>query len=207
MRIITLLLASLLVVSCSHVTSNSPGTTDRQAIETVSGRITDMRIDSISMTDNRPAIVSYERDSIDAYHSVGAYLYVFNVRSLDTSSPLSSHTPVRCGNWVSDSSYLEKFMIVNMYSDSIPFSGIVYDSISIDSLRMFLRYLRDSTVCYFSGCLRVPLDSINDISLYHDQDTVLVEMSQPNGNYYGLSYGFKWFGDTIKLSSVSRWME
>jgi hypothetical protein len=180
---------------------------DRQAIETISGHITNSRIDSISMSEKSIAVVYYKFDSINAYFSRGSYLYVFNVHSLDTSSPLSSQTPVYCGNWVSDSSCLYKFLNVDLHSDLIPFSATIHDSISIDSLRMFLRYLKDSTLCTVSHCYRVPLDSVDALAWYYKQDTVIIEMSQTQGHYYGLSYTFKWFGDTLQLSDCSRWME
>jgi hypothetical protein len=192
----------ILAISCSNVAINpSPDLSDQQAIEAISGKITDMPIDSISTAENGRVIVYYKSDSINDYVTFHGYLWVYDSQTIDSSFRTLNH--VREGKWMSDPIYLTTYRVINMYSDSIPFEARTYDKIPIDSLRIFLRFLRDSTagMCNSFGCIENSLDSIDAISWYHEQDTIVIEMTQAE-YHSGIVYTFRWF-----KGSILRWLK
>jgi hypothetical protein len=200
--------AMLFVVDCANDAVSPP--TDTECIESVSAQITDKRIDSIAVIQNATATVYYEADSMGPYTSVRTTLSVYNIKANNPVTHLPNPTfddGVVVGDWGSDSIHLWTRMQVDMNVDSVPVSVVVYDTLSVDSLRIFFECLKDSIFCLYDSCYTVPVDSVRSVVTWsYDGDTTTIGLSQARDQYSGIHWTFKWYFDTIVLLSRSIWM-
>jgi hypothetical protein len=157
------LIGLILFVSCSNnpISYNS----DEQDIKHLSDLITNQEIDTIIIADdNSTATVYYKSDTINDYFIGKSTLKVMNSNFADKALPWVQNAVV-VGNWISDTSHFTAFYTISLYHDSIPFSAITDSStIPIDTLKLLMRYLMDSTVRSINQEeIIIPIDNITYI--------------------------------------------
>ena len=191
------LIGLILFVTCSNspISYNS----DLQDIKHVSDMITNQEIDSIIIAnDHSNATVYFKSDTINDYFIGKSSLKVINSNFADKDLPWVKNAVVM-GNWISDTSHYTAFYTINLYHDSIPFSAITDSStIPIDTLKLLMRYLMDSTVGYINQTyMKIPIDSITHISWGSG-----IKMQQPMDDGWIRIYTFHFYNYVLSNFSV-----
>jgi hypothetical protein len=182
------LIGLILFVSCSNnpISYNS----DEQDIKHLSDLITSQEIDTVIIADdNSTATVYYKSDTINDYFIGKATLKVMNSNFADKALPWVKNAVVM-GNWISDTSHYTAFYTISLYHDSIPFSAITDSStMPIDTLKLLMRYLMDSTVCNINQTfMKIPIDSITYIRWGSG-----IKMQQPRDDGWIRIYTFHFY--------------
>jgi hypothetical protein len=134
------------------------------------------------------------------------YLLVYKKEFVESAEYLRPAHPVAEGNWMSGKSLYTSSYTIDLRRDSIPFVATTYDSFSINSLKYFLKYLSDSTICGNSGCVDMPIDGITTLGWSVDNDTNIISISRRTSGYQGVSHRFKFLYGALLSWSKSIWI-
>jgi hypothetical protein len=197
----SIVLILLLGCSTNPVSTNN----DRRDIEKISEAITSEHIDSILIS-RSDATVYFKGDTIDSFRVRYPYLRVFHKEFIESAEYLRPTNQVSEGNWISGKSLYHNSYTIDLTRDSIPFIATTYDTFSINSLKNFLKYLTDSTICGNFGCVDMPIDSIRTLAWHEDNDTNIINISRQTSRYEGISYLFKYLNGVIVNWSTSMWI-
>jgi hypothetical protein len=194
------LIGLILFVFCS----NNPisYTADEQDIKHLSDLITNQEIDTIIIADdNSTATVHYKSDTINDYFIGKSSLQVMNRNFIDKASPWVQNAVV-AGNWISDTSHYTAFYTISLYKDTIPFLATTNNStIPIDTLKLLMRYLMDSTVQYINQKeVKIPIDSITYIKW---GSTISLRQQRDDGSL--TTYSFYFYDNVLSnLTGITR---